>query len=41
MSKNNERRDLIFKIKNCKKFNLKTIKNIKKFRRKIHATYST
>ena len=39
MSKNNERRDLIFEIKNYKKFNFKIIKNIKKFRCRIHATY--
>ena len=41
MSKNNERCDSIFKIKNCEKFNLKIIKNIKKFCRKIYATYLT
>ena len=41
MSKNNERRDSIFEIKNYKKFNFKIIRNIKKFRRKIHATYLT
>ena len=41
MSKNNERRDSIFKIENCEKFNFKTIKNIKRFRCRIHATYST
>ena len=41
MSKDNERRDLIFEIKSCKKFNFEIIKNIKKFRRRIHATYLT
>ena len=41
MSKDNEQRDLIFKIESCEKFNLKTIRNIKKFRRKIYVTYST
>ena len=41
MSKDNGRRDLIFEIKNYKRFNFKTTRNIKKFRRKIHATYST
>ena len=41
MLKDNERRDSIFKIKNCKKFNFKITKNIKKFRCKIHAIYST
>ena len=41
MSRDNERRDSIFEIENYKKFNLKTIRNIKKFRRKIHATYLT
>ena len=41
MSKNNERYDSIFKIKNYEKFNFKTTKNIKKFRHKIYATYLT
>ena len=41
MLKDNERRDSIFKIKNCEKFNFKIIKNIKKFRRRIHITYLT
>ena len=41
MSKDNERRDSISKIKNYEKFNFKTTKNIKKFRRKIYAIYST
>ena len=41
MSKNNEQRDLIFEIKNYEKFNFKIIRNIKKFRCKIHATYLT
>ena len=41
MSQDNKRRDSIFEIKNYKKFNFKIIKNIKRFRRKIHATYST
>ena len=41
MSKDNERRDSISKIKNCKRFNFKIIRNIRKFRRKIHATYLT
>ena len=41
MSKDNKRRDSIFEIENYEKFNFKTIKNIKRFRCKIHATYST
>ena len=41
MSRSNERRDSIFKIENCKKFNFKIIRNIKRFRRKIHAIYLT
>ena len=41
MLKNNERRNSISEIESCKKFNFKTTKNIKKFHRKIHATYST
>ena len=41
MSKNNEQRDSIFKIKSCEKFNFETTKNIKRFRRRIYATYST
>ena len=41
MSKDNEWRDSIFEIKSYKRFNLETIKNIRKFRRKIYATYST
>ena len=41
MSKNNEQRDSIFKIENCEKFNFKIIKNIKRFRCKIHVIYST
>ena len=41
MLRNNEQRDSISKIKNCEKFNFKIIKNIKKFRRRIHATYLT
>ena len=40
MSKGNERRGSIFEIENCERFNLETIKNIRRFRRKIHATYS-
>ena len=41
MLKDKEQRDSIFKIESYKKFNFKTTKNIKKFRRKIHATYLT
>ena len=41
MLKDNERRDSIFKIESYKKFNLEIIKNIKRFRCKIHATYLT
>ena len=41
MSKNNERRDSIFKIENCEKFNFEIIRNIRRFRRRIHATYLT
>ena len=41
MSRDNERRDSILKIENYEKFNFKIIKNIKKFRCRIHATYST
>ena len=41
MSKGNERRDSISEIKNYKRFNFEIIRNIKRFRRKIHATYST
>ena len=41
MLKGNERRGPILKIKNCERFNFKTIRNIRKFRRRIHATYST
>ena len=41
MSKDNKRRDSISEIENYKKFNFKIIKNIKRFRCKIHATYST
>ena len=40
MSKNNEQHDSISKIENYKKFNFKITKNIKRFRRKIHVTYS-
>ena len=41
MSKNKKRRDSIFEIDNCKKFNVEIIKNIERFRRRIYATYST
>ena len=41
MSRDNERRDSIFKIKSDEKFNLKITKNIKRFHRRIYATYST
>ena len=41
MSRNEERHDQISKIKNYKKFNVKIIKNVEKFCRKIYATYLT
>ena len=41
MLKNNERRDSIFEIESYKRFNFETTKNIKRFRCRIHATYST
>ena len=41
MSKDKERRDSIFEIKSCKKFNLEITKNIRKFCCRIHVTYST
>ena len=41
MSRNEKRRDLIFKIENYKKFNIETTKNIEEFRRKIYIIYST
>ena len=41
MSRNNERHGPIFEIENYEKSNLETTRNIRKFRRKIHATYST
>ena len=41
MSKDNKRRDSISEIKSCEKFNFEIIKNIKRFRCRIHATYST
>ena len=41
MLKDNERRDPISEIEKCERFNFKIIKNIKRFRRRIHATYST
>ena len=41
MSRNNEWRGPISEIENCKKFNFKTTKNIRRFRHRIHATYST
>ena len=41
MSRNKERRDSIFEIKNYKKFNVKITKNVKKFCRRIYAIYST
>ena len=41
MLKNKKRRDLIFKIKSCEKFNVKTTKNVKRFCRRIYATYLT
>ena len=41
MSKDNERRDSISEIENCERFNLEIIRNIKRFRCRIHATYST
>ena len=41
MSRDNGRRDSIPEIENCEKFNLETTRNIKKFRRRIHATYLT
>ena len=40
MLKNKKRRDLIFKIKNCKKINVEIIRNIEKFYRRIYAIYS-
>ena len=39
ISKYQKRRDLIFEIESCKKFNIKIIKNVEEFRRKIYATY--
>ena len=41
MLRNNERRDSISEIKSCEKFNFKITRNIKRFRRRIHAIYST
>ena len=41
ISKSEKQRDQIFEIKNCKKFNIKTTKNVEKFRRRIDATYLT
>ena len=41
MSRNEKQRDQIFKIKNYKKFNVETIKNVRRFCRKIYATYLT
>ena len=41
MSKNNKRRDSIFKIKSYERFNLKITRNIRRFRCRIHVTYST
>ena len=41
MSKDKKRRDLISEIKNCKKFNFKIIRNVKRFRRRIYVIYST
>ena len=41
MSKDKEWRDSISEIKSYKKFNVKTIKNVKKFCRRIYATYLT
>ena len=41
MSKDKERRDSIFKIENYERFNIKTTKNVRKFCRRIYATYST
>ena len=41
MSKNNKWCDSIFEIENYEKFNFEITKNIKRFRRRIHATYST
>ena len=41
MSKDNERRDSIFKIESCEKFNFKITRNIRRFRCRIHVTYST
>ena len=39
MSRNKEWRDSIFEIENYKKFNIKIIKNVRKFCRRIYATY--
>ena len=39
MSRNEERRNQIFEIESCKKFNVEIIKKIERFRRRIYATY--
>ena len=41
MSKDKKQRDSIFEIESCKRFNIKTTKNVRKFCRRIYATYST
>ena len=41
MSRNKKRRDQIFEVENYEKFNIEITRNIKRFCRKIYATYST
>ena len=41
MLKNEKRRDQIFEIENCEKFNIEIIRNVERFCRRIYATYST
>ena len=41
MSRNEEQRNQVFKIKNCKKFNIKTTRNAEKFCRRIYIIYLT
>ena len=40
MSRNEKRRDLIFKIENYGKFNIKTTRIVEEFRNKSYITYS-
>ena len=40
MSRDKEQRNSIFEIESCERFNVKTIRNVKRFYRRIYATYS-